>query len=50
MGSCIGSSDLSPPFNGAHRPKGMGRGCGTGTLGIVSGSSPGLSFVVKWVG
>ena len=46
MGSCIGLSDISSPFKGAHRPKGMGWGCGTGTLGIVLSSSLGLGFAI----
>lgn len=32
MGSCFRSSDFSPPLDGAYRPKGVGRGHGTGTL------------------
>lgn len=46
MGSCIGLSDLSSPFKGAHRPKRMGRGCGTGTLGIILSSSLGPGFTI----
>lgn len=46
MGSCVGSSDLSPPLDGAHRPKGVGRGCGTGTFSKVSSNSLGLSLAI----
>lgn len=46
VGSYVGSSDLSSPFHGAHRSKGLGRGHGTGKLGQVSSGSLGLSFAI----